>query len=330
MVVVATGAVFVVADGVARAEGDTVNNSSNTLQISPVRTSNLVVAPGRTGKVTITVSNLTHNAMTLKPIENDFVASDEGGTPALILDENQYAPTHSLKRFMQPLDLITVPADSRKKVDLIIKVPQDAQPGGYYGALRFQPVESADPAANTTVQASAASLVLMTVPGPMTEKLSVTDFKIRQDGKSSTSFRSPNDLSLYVRMKNDGNVHEGPFGSVTVKRGDKVVYTYKFNNDEPRDMILPDTARQWTIPLKNIDSWGQYTVTGVFTYGQKNDSFNLSVSFWVIPWTVIIASVVAVLVVIGLIVGIWLFLRSYKRRILNKHGGGGRRGGYRR
>lgn len=330
MVVVATSAVFVVAGDVAHAKDDSVNNSSNTLQISPVRTSNLVVAPGGTGKVTITVSNLTQSDMTLEPIENDFVASGEGGTPALILDENKYAPTHSLKRFMQPLDLVIVPAGERKKVDLIIKVPKDAQAGGYYGALRFQPVRgSADPAANTTVQASAASLILMTVPGPMTEKLTVTNFDIRQDGKSATNFRSPNDLSLFVRMKNYGNVHEGPFGSVTVKRGDDVVYTYKFNNYEPRDMILPDTARQWTIPLKNIDSWGQYTVTGVFTYGQKNETFNLNVSFWVIPWTVIIVSIVGVLVLIGLIVGIWLFLRSYKRRILNKHSGG-RRGGYRR
>jgi hypothetical protein len=38
---------------------------------------------------------------------------------------------------------------------------------------------------------------------------------------------------------------------------------------------------------------------------------------------VIIAAVVGVLVLIGLIVGIWMFLRNYKRRILHKHGGSG-------
>lgn len=39
----------------------------------------------------------------------------------------------------------------------------------------------------------------------------------------------------------------------------------------------------------------------------------------------LIAAVVGVLVLIALIVGIWLFLRSYKQRVLRSHGGGGGR-----
>lgn len=329
VLVFVAGIFFTVLDSNAHAEGDSKDNSSSTLRVSPVRTNNLVVAPGSTGKVTITLTNLTSHDMAVTPIENDFIASDEDGTPALILDANKYAPTHSLKRFMQPLDLFTVPAKSNKKVDLVIKVPKDAQAGGYYGALRFEPIAtSTSTDTNANMQTSAASLVLLTVPGPMTEKLTVTNFEIHQNGKLSTNFRSSNDLSLYVRMKNDGNVHEGPFGAITVSRGDKVVYTYKFNDTEPRSMVLPDTARRWTIPLKNIDSWGKYKVSGVFTYGQDNQSINVDVSFWVVPWTLIGISAAAGIVLLALIVGIWLFLRSYKNKVLSNHQRRG--GGYRR
>jgi hypothetical protein len=85
-------------------------------------------------------------------------------------------------------------------------------------------------------------------------------------------------------------------------------------------MTLPDSARRWDIPLKNIGAFGKYTVTAVFTYGTKNQSIEVTKSFWVIPTGVIIWSIVGLIVLIGLIVGIWLFLRSYKRRILRSAG----------
>jgi hypothetical protein len=81
-------------------------------------------------------------------------------------------------------------------------------------------------------------------------------------------------------------------------------------------MVLPDSARRWDVPLKNIGSFGKYTVTATFTYGTKNQSIEVSKSFWIIPLYVILASVGGLILLIALIVGIWLFLRSYKRRIL--------------
>src|SRR6187551_2986905 len=112
------------------------NNSTNTLKLSPLRTE-LTLSPGTSGKVSMFVTNLTKTPVLLKPIENDFVAGDEKGTPSIILDENSYAPSHSLKRFMVSLPTVTVPANETKEVDLQIKVPKTAQAGGYFGAVRF-------------------------------------------------------------------------------------------------------------------------------------------------------------------------------------------------
>lgn len=299
------------------------SNTANTLKVSPVRT-DVEIKPGESKTVKVTVTNLTKAPITVSPIENDFVSGDERGTPALILDANKFAPTHSLKRFMAPLSNVTVPAGDSKTINVVITVPANAQASGYFGAIRFAPT-SPDGGGQVNLSASVASLILLTVPGPTVEKLALTDFAIQQKGKPGTSFRTPDDLQASVRFENKGNLQLGPFGKVSVKKGDSVVYDTDFNNKNPRDVILPDGARRWDIPLKNIGSFGQYTVNAVFTYGKNNQTIEVSKSFWVIPQSIIIVAVVGLLVLVGIIVGIWLFLRGYKHRILRKHGRGYRR-----
>jgi hypothetical protein len=306
----------------SKAFAETVNDTTSTLKVTPVRR-DVEIKPGESKTVKMTVTNLTTEAIAVRPIENDFVAGDERGTPALILDEDKYAPTHSLKRFMSPLPEVTIPAKQAKTIDVVITVPKSAQPGGYFGAVRFAPSSSTN-GGQVNLNASVASLVLMTVPGKAVEKLALTDFNVQQKGVTGEMFGSPDNLQVTARFENKGGLQEGPFGKVSVRQDDKkVVYETDFNNKDPRDMVLPDSARRWDIPLKSIGAFGHYTVTATFTYGKSNQTIDVTKSFWVIPQMVIIAAIVGTLVLIGLIVGIWMFLRNYKRRILHKHGGSG-------
>lgn len=293
--------------------------AANTLKVSPVR-SDIQIKAGESSKVDVTVTNLTSKAILVKPIENDFIQGDESGTPSIILDENEYAPTHSLKRFMKPLGNVTIPANDSKVVTVQITVPKDAKAGGYFGAIRFAPT-TPDSGGQVNLSASVASLVLLTVPGPVDEKLNLTDFSILQAGKSATDFRTPKDLKLSFRFENVGNIQLGPFGKVSVKQGDKVVYDYDFNNKNPRDVILPDGARRWEVPLENIGEFGHYTVNATFTYGSKNQSIDVEKSFWVIPTAYIIGAIAAVVLLIGLIVFLIFFLRGRKRRKARRSAG---------
>ncbi len=306
----------------ALAQSQGVNNAANTLKISPVRT-DIEIMPGQTKSVEVIVTNLTSSPITVHPIENDFVAGDERGTPSLILDENQYAPTHSLKRFMTPLTNVTVPAKESVIVNVIITVPETAQAGGYFGALRFAPVDPAG-GGQVNLSASVASLILMTVPGDAIEKLELTDFKILQDGQSGSFFTTPKNILATVRFENKGNIQLGPFGKVTVQQGDKVVYDADFNNSNPREVVLPDSARRWDIPLDKIGDFGYYTVTGVFTYGKANQTFEVKQSFWVVPVWMIITAIATVVVLIGLAIFLIFFLRGNKRRRARRGLGNGR------
>ncbi len=302
------------------AQTPNTNKSTNVLKVSPVRT-DITVKPGTSKTVTTTVTNLTKSPITVRPVENDFISGDERGNPSLILDADKYAPTHSLKRFMKPLADVTVPAGEAKTVEVVITVPKDAKAGGYFGAVRFAPA-APESGGQVNLSASAASLILLTVPGDMVEKVDLTDFNVQQNGQAGSFFQTPNNLQTSFRFENKGSVQMGPLGKISVLQGDKVVYSADFNNKNPRDMILPDSARRWELPLEKISNFGNYTVKATFTYGEKNQTVEVSRSFWVVPWTVIIAAIVGVLLLIALIVGIWFFLRSYKKRILRKHGEG--------
>lgn len=292
------------------------SNTANTLKITPVR-SDIQINPGERKAVRVTVSNVTSQKITVRAVSNDFIASpQEDGSPALILDENEFAPTHSLKRFMTAVPDFEIPANQGRTIDVLITVPANAQAGGYFGAIRFAPTDPST-GGQVNLSASVASLILLNVPGPTQESLNLTDFEIRQGEKKGTDFRTSNDLKAYFRFQNMGNVQLGPFGKISVSQGDKVVYETDFNIENPRELVLPDSARRWEVPLKDIGEFGHYTVSATFTYGSKNQTIEVSQSFWVIPqYMIIIAIIIAVFLVAGIAIGIYLLVRR------NKRGGG--------
>lgn len=293
------------------------DTTANTLKVMPVR-SDIEISPGERKTVPVSVVNLTGGPILVRPIANDFVAGDERGTPALILDEKEFASTHSLKRFMAPFKDVTIPAKQTRVIDVVITVPANAQAGGYFGAVRFAPTDP-DGGGQVNLSPSVASIILLTVPGEMVEKLTLTNFDVKQDGRASWYYTSGKGIQASFRLENKGSAQMGPFGRVSVKKGDKVVYEYDFNNKEPRDMVLPNSARLWDVPLDKIDGFGRYTVSATLSYGKKNQTIEVAETFWIITPTAMIVGGVALVALLLLIVALWLFIRSRKKRAsLNK------------
>lgn len=301
----------VLAASKSAATAPAVQTSPNALKVSPLRT-DLTVAAGQSAVVKVYVFNLNSTPISVHPIENDFVAGDEKGTPAIILGENSYAPTHSLKRYMVPVKDIVVQPNSNQELDVSITVPKSAQPGGYFGAIRLAPT-SASSGGQVNLSASVSSLILMTVPGPTTEAMHLTNFDVQQDGGEATSFRTPDDLSLFLRFQNTGNVQEEPAGQVNVLKGKKVVYSYNFNADAPKQSVLPDSYRRWNVPLKNIGKFGKYTIKGTFTYGSKNMTLEPTKTIWIVPTTYIYIGIGILAVIVLIIVLLVMLVRANLR-----------------
>lgn len=285
--------------------------SADALRVSPVRT-DISVKPGESKTVKLQVTNLTDQDIRLTPEQNDFIAGDEKGTPALILDADQSAPTHSLKQFMKPLEVVSLKSNETKTVPVKISVPKGAQAGGYFGAVRFTPTVPGS-GGQVNLNTHVAPLILLTVPGNLVEKLDLTDFKVEKAGKSAAFFTDAADMMVKTRFENKGNIQLGPFGEIAVRKSGRVVASSSFNGEEPVDMTLPDSARRWDVPLDGIGGFGKYEVLGTFSYGQNNQTIEASTSFWIIPLWMQIAAL-AVLVIIAVVVVLVPILIKRKRR----------------
>lgn len=316
--VVATLALAGIATTSAQVSEET--ETANTMRVSPVRT-DVTVDPGEQKIIPITITNPTSQRVSVRVIQNDFVAEDERGTPAVILDETEYAPSHSLKRFLTPIENLILEPGETRVVEVEVIVPENAEPGGYFGAIRFAPT-SPDDGGQVNLSASVAPIILLTVSGDAPEKLNLTDFAIQQDGRSKNFFVDGEGLQATVRFKNEGKVQAGPFGRVSVMKGDEVVYEADFNEKTQRDMVLPGSARRWEIPLANTEGFGRYTVSATFTYGSSNQTVETSEMFWVVPVTILVAAGVALLLVVAAIVG---FVVSRRRKARKQRSFGSRR-----
>lgn len=321
---VSTAVVLALVGGSSYAQTESENGraAANVLKVSPLRT-DVSADPGEAKVVKVTVTNPTDKKVGIRIIQNDFIAGDESGTPAIILEEDEYADSHSLKRFMIPVDDITLGANESRTVDVELVIPANAEPGGYFGVVRFAPTDP-DTGGQVNTSASVASLILLTVNGDAPEKLDVTEFQVLQNGRQKTFYVNGEGIQLTTRFQNKGNVQAGPFGKISVLKGNELVYDVDFNSENPRDVVLPNSARRWNIALEQTTGFGKYTVMATFTYGKDNKTVEVSDSFWVIPRNTIIAGLVGLLLLIAALVGSVLFFRK-RNDSMNRTFGSNRR-----
>lgn len=325
-------AIALAASAVASAATDTSTTAGNGLKVSPVRT-DLTISPGASQDITVYAENVTDTTTEFQVIVNDFTAgSNENGTPDIILNPNQYAAQHSLKRFaIAPPDFTLAPHE-QKAVDVKISVPAGTAGGGYYGVVRFLPINVGNSSKNVSVAASVGTLVLLKVPGNLDENLTVASFNVSKNASSdggSNFFTSGSGIKAIARFTNNGNIQEAPFGKLVLKQGNKVLETKEINNSSPPGDVLPGSTRRFSVPLDKVGSWGKYTVEGNFGYGSSGQLLSVSKTFYVIPLALINGVIVLIILII---LGIFLGRRELKhhdRKLLaryrSKSGGRGRR-----
>jgi hypothetical protein len=296
-----------------------VSSSGNALRVSPVRT-DLTIKPGESQTIEVGVTNLTKSTATLHALINDFGAgTDESGTPKIYLDDNSYAPSHGLKRYVDKISDVTVQPGEQKSVKTTIRIPANAAGGGYFGAVRFVP-QAGDSSKQLSLSASVASLVLVTVPGNVTEQASISSFNVgRKDGNAATFFTNGKGLQSIIRIKDSGNVQVEPFGKVELRKGGKTLASYEVNNKDPRGSVLPDSIRKFNVDLNNkATSFGKYSLVGYLGYGNKGQLLTASTSFYVVPLPYIIAIVALVIALILAVIIFPRMLKSHDRKLLRK------------
>ncbi len=292
----------------------------NGLRISPVRT-DATVQPGHSQTINLSVTNVTGAAASFQAIINDFVASpDESGNPSIIIDPTKFAPSHSLKRYVGPVSVVTLQPGEEKNVPIVVTIPANAAGGGYYGAVRFAPASPAAPNSQLSLSGSVGSLILVKVPGNIKEQVSIAGIDVISGKHHGNFFTSSKDLNVSLRFQNAGNIQEAPFGKLLVKnRSNKTVGTYELNNIVPPGNVLPDSIRRFVVPIKT-GGFGEYKIEGNFGYGSAGQLLSVATTIYIIPLPVIVAFIVVVVVLAVAIFGIPRLIKVYNRRVLRRAG----------
>lgn len=243
-------------------------------------------------------------------VVNDFISDDnENGEPRLILDDSVPAPKNSFKRLVITPEKFELGPREKKDIVIDVRVPADANSGGYYGAIRFIP-GSITGSGNVGLTASVGTIILVRVPGNLTERLDLLELTAGQNGRAK-SFLTSGDVSVISRLKNTGDIHVQPFGKVQIKNMfGNVVREFEFNNTEPKDNILPDSIRRFEDAVdKPGRGWlGRYTISINLGVSQgSGELITSSSTFWYMPtWALLIILLLVIAIAAG---GYFLYKR---------------------
>jgi len=142
-------------------------------------------------------------------------------------------------------------------------------------------------------------LVLLRVSGNVTDNLDLVSFTTSQNGQSG-SFFEHGPVGFTVRLKDTGSVHEKPQGTIDVTgMFGKKIGSIKVN--ENGGNVLPDSIRRFDEELGKKSLFGHYTAKLNLTYASGAKKLSGQVSFWVIPWKLILLAIIALVVLVFLI-----------------------------
>jgi hypothetical protein len=286
-------------------------NAAQGIEISPVLVELNGVAGG-TYKVTIKVINVTSSKLFYSVLVNDFTAKNETGTPQTLLDST-LPDAASIGSWVTLPDGFTLESRESKTIDVTLTIPQDAEPGGHYGVIRFSGQAPDVDDTGVGLSASVQSLLLVRVDGAITEQAQILEFFSAADGNRTGVFEgSP--VGFVTRIQNQGNIHLKPVGSIEVKDAfGSIVSTIPVN--EEKSNVLPDSVRRFDSVVNEGWMFGYYTANLTIGYGTKGQALVSSISFWVIPYRIIL---IALLVILTLGYILKRVVKSYNKRIIER------------
>lgn len=259
-------------------------DAANGLQISPA----LVQLNGEKGKsytVQLKVLNVTGSDLSFKTAVNDFAAKDETGTPSIFLTSTTPLPT-SIQTWVNSIPDFTLKAHEEKTINVVLTIPTDAEPGGHYGVIRFSGTQPQLSGTGVGLSASAGTLFLVSVAGDITEKVNLATFEASENNKPSALFEY-GPITFTTRFQNTGNVHVQPTGTILVEDVFKnKVADLPVNSDKGN--ILPSSTRKFESVLDKKWMFGRYTATITASYGTHGQAIVETISFWVIPYKLIL------------------------------------------
>ncbi len=289
-------------------------NAAQGVQISPTLVE-LNASRGKTYNINLGVTNVTGSDLLYKTSVRDFSAQGETSSPK-IAEDSKLPATASIITWVNTISQFTLNSHQNKTITAQVTIPNNAEPGGHYGVLRFSGTAPKLDSTGVGLSASAGVLILIRVDGKIIEKADMASFYTSpsENGKQNSFFEN-SPIWFVVRVQNTGNIHVKPSGKIEVTdMFGGVVKNITVANGASN--VLPNSIRRFTqMELNKQWMFGLYKANLTMSYGTHGQAITGTINFWVIPYKIIL---VALLVLVTLIYILRRLIKVYNKRIISK------------
>ncbi len=268
--------------------------SPSDFVVGPGKTE-LTIKPGESRVAEIIVTNRTGSLREFIFEIEDTSGSNNIDTPIVLLG-NERGP-YTLKDYISlPKMRIELENNKRARIPVTITIPADAEPGGRYGSVLVTTVSKdtelnagGGAAPSSVIVSRLATLFFITIPGD-------TAIDAKLQGISTVPeklFFTESPINFQILFENKGDLHLTPYGELRVHNfiGEEV----GFVELDPW-FAMPKSLRTREVEWNRELLIGRYTATAQINRGYDDIVDEASVSFWVLPWRVIVVTFVTLFV----------------------------------
>ncbi len=248
--------------------------------------------PGETWEGGVTVINTNNFALNVNPEKENLGGGAEGAIE--LLGENiSYGLASWITYNETPMSL---QPEERRELSFKITVPENAQPGGHYAAILFRGLSSSETqGSGLGISGRVGSVVLVEVSGELKKSGEISQAIIPK-------FISHGPLEIDFKVKNTGNTHFSPEGTVTISG----LFQNKELTWEPR-VVFPGYDRTFKASWDNRYFFGPLTVKIMAQIPGGPSLMVDSFVIWAFPWQDLLIVIVVLLLLVVL-------FRFFKKR----------------
>lgn len=284
----------------------------SAMTVSPVLY-DLSVDPGQIIEREIEIKNDSKVISSYELSSEDFISEGEEGGQRYLNDSSR----KDLASWMSwnGVPIVIQPGASVRTV-VKITIPNTATAGGHYATIFATKIQGDQIKDSVGFSEQIGVLFLVRVSGELTERASVNSFHLRAEKNRLN--RLP--VLFDLRIKNGGSTHVRPSGSIVITNAiGKVIQVLPINSSQ--GAILPNGIRHFEVRWGSVSlasnqdkrfwnevkrewsgfAFGKYTAELRATYGDRAQPLERArISFWVIPWHLMIVGVGTIIVLIAL------------------------------
>lgn len=259
--------------------------SQLALSVSPAIV-DIALLPGQPKIETVAVANVTDQPVLVEGRVRSFTPLEPTTTSNMAsFDAVDWVSVSEPDFILQP--------HQNKSINIVVTPPKNAEPGGHYATIFFQPLAAEQEIKNNTayIGSKVGVLGLFTVAGNIQEQAYVQYV-------GAPLLAQPGAMQIHVGIANTGNIHFIPTGFLQIQdMWGHIIKQFSI----PPYLVLPHTTKDFAFSWDNPGRIGFFSVQATAAIGVHKHQIYAAAGMLIAPWALwlVLASVLGGIFVVG-------------------------------